>query len=439
MKVLGIETSCDETGVCLIETQEAENGTILTVLGNQLYSQVAKHQEFGGVMPMLAKREHAKNLVPLLEKCLEEAEHNRPVHQNGHPALTKAGKAEPPLSPPQTRRGARVCEGGVVEKILEREPELLTELKKLLETIARPEIDAIAVTNGPGLEPALWVGVTFAKALSAAWDIPLIPTNHMEGHIVVSSLSPSLDKEGLGAVEYLIKQIPYPALALLISGGHTQLVLIKDNLQYEIIGNTCDDAVGEAFDKVARMLGLPYPGGKVISDLAKKERAEFPDKKAPYPLPRPMLHSKDFNFSFSGLKTAVLYTLKKISLNSLSKNESGEHFSEKNVLADVTEQIKQELSLEFENAVLEVLGYKTSQAIEKFGPQALIIGGGVSANPQIRFVLDQVCQKYNIIFLVPEVSASTDNALMIALAGYMNILAGKKSDTSFKANGNLSL
>jgi N6-L-threonylcarbamoyladenine synthase len=327
----------------------------------------------------------------------------------------------------------------VVEKILEREPELLTELKKLLETIARPEIDAIAVTNGPGLEPALWVGVTFAKALSAAWDIPLIPTNHMEGHIVVSSLSPSLDKEGLGAVEYLIKQIPYPALALLISGGHTQLVLIKDNLQYEIIGNTCDDAVGEAFDKVARMLGLPYPGGKVISDLAKKERAEFPDKKAPYPLPRPMLHSKDFNFSFSGLKTAVLYTLKKISLNSLSKNESGEHFSEKNVLADVTEQIKQELSLEFENAVLEVLGYKTSQAIEKFGPQALIIGGGVSANPQIRFVLDQVCQKYNIIFLVPEVSASTDNALMIALAGYMNILAGKKSDTSFKANGNLSL
>jgi N6-L-threonylcarbamoyladenine synthase len=452
MKVLGIETSCDETGVCLIETQETENGTILTVLGNQLYSQVAKHQEFGGVMPMLAKREHAKNLVPLLEKCLEEAFHGRISSFSKEVSLglgTQTQDLERSVSECErctasVRRGNSDVEVvQKIEKILAREPELFTELQKLLERIERPKIDAIAVTNGPGLEPALWVGVTFAKALSAAWDIPLIPTNHMEGHIVVSALSPSnkvcealpsnprLSQGGvvsprtgavcleLRAVEYLIKPTPYPALALLISGGHTQLVLIKDNLQYEIIGNTCDDAVGEAFDKVARMLGLPYPGGKVISDLAKKERADFPGKKAPYPLPRPMIHSKDFNFSFSGLKTAVLYTLKKI--------------------PTLTDQIKQELSLEFENAVLDVLSSKTSQAIEKFGPQALIIGGGVSANPQIRFILDQVCQKYNIKFLVPEVSASTDNALMIALAGYMNVLAGKKSDTSFKANGNLSL
>ncbi|OHA47391.1 MAG: hypothetical protein A2541_00950, partial [Candidatus Taylorbacteria bacterium RIFOXYD2_FULL_36_9] len=303
MIILGIETSCDETGVCLIEAKNNK----LEVLGNQLYSQVAKHQEFGGVMPMLAKREHAKNLVPLLRKCLEEAEHNLT------PTLPLTnGRGKKNFLPSLDKEGLRE-----VENILIREPELLTELKKLLETVEKPAIDAIAVTSGPGLEPALWVGITFAQALSTAWDIPLIPTNHMEGHILVASLeklkneeSPSKAKE---TPHFLIQKIKYPALALLISGGHTQLVLIKNNLDYKIIGNTCDDALGEAYDKVARLLGLPYPGGKIISELAKKEKLEFPNKKPPYPLPRPMLHSKDLNFSFSGLKTAVLYTLKKIS------------------------------------------------------------------------------------------------------------------------------
>ena len=408
MKILGIETSCDETGVCIIEVENNQ----LKVLGNQLYSQVKLHEQYGGVFPMMAKREHAKNLVPLLEKCLEEAgeKHNRTLA----PSLTNEGGKTLRTLPSLDKEGLRA-----VEKILEREGELYNDLVKLLEKIEKPDIDAIAVTNGPGLEPALWVGVVFAKALNAVWNIPIIPTNHMEGHIVVSALFPSLDKEGLGAVEYIIKETKYPALALLISGGHTQLVLIKDNLQYEIIGNTCDDAVGEAFDKVARMLGLPYPGGKIISDLAEKERKEFPDKKTPYPLPRPMIHSKNLNFSFSGLKTAVLYTLKK--------------------LPEITDQIKQEISLEFENAVLDVLTSKVSQAVEEYNPQTFIIGGGVSANPKIRSVLEQVCKKYGLEFLVPEVSASTDNALMIAVAGYMNIIAGKQATTDFKANGNLSL
>jgi N6-L-threonylcarbamoyladenine synthase len=392
MNILGIETSCDETGVCIIEV----NDNKVKVLGNQLYSQVSKHKEFGGVFPMLAKREHAKNLVPLLEACLKEAK------------LLKT-KAEP----------IGIPKAGLLSTILEREGELYVELKKLLETIEKPNIDAIAVTNGPGLEPALWVGVVFAKALNSVWNIPIIPTNHMEGHIVVSSLFPSLDKEGLGAVEYILKETKHPAIALLISGGHTQLVLIKDSLQYKIIGNTCDDAVGEAYDKVARMLGLPYPGGKIISDLAKKEKEENPNKKTPYPLPRPMIHSKDLNFSFSGLKTAVLYTLKKI--------------------PEITDQVRQEISLEFENSVLDVLNNKVSRAIEEHNPQTLIIGGGVSANFKIREELAEVCKKYNIEFLVPEVSASTDNALMIALAGYMNILAGKQSTTDFKASGNLTL
>jgi N6-L-threonylcarbamoyladenine synthase len=413
MRILGIETSCDETGVCIIQAEKSEKEASLTVLGNQLYSQVKLHEQYGGVFPMMAKREHAKNLVPLLRKCLEEAEHNHPLA----PSLTNKGGKTLRILPSLDKEGLRA-----VENILIREPELFVELEKLLKTIEKPDIDAIAVTSGPGLEPALWVGVTFAKALSEAWNIPLIPTNHMEGHIVVSSLSPFLDKKGLGAVdkeEYKIKETKYPALALLISGGHTQLVLIKDNLQYEIIGNTCDDAVGEAFDKVARMLGLPYPGGKIITELAKKEREENPNKKVPYPLPRPMIHSKDLNFSFSGLKTAVLYTLKKI--------------------PEITDEVKQEISLEFESAVLDVIESKTSQAIEEYNPQTLIIGGGVSANPSIRELLEKVCQKYGLEFLVPEVTASTDNALMIALAGYMNILAGKKSDTTFRANGNLSL
>lgn len=422
MKILGIETSCDETGICIIEVENDQ----VKVLGNQLYSQVKLHEQYGGVFPMMAKREHAKNLVPLLEKCLEEAGLLSPANKAcealpSNPLLSQGGVA--------SQRDGAVClgsGGGLTEEVLKavgqiliREGELYNDLIKLLEKIEKPNIDAIAVTNGPGLEPALWVGVVFAKALNAVWNIPIIPTNHMEGHIVVSALSPSLNKEGLGAVEYKIKQTKHPALALLISGGHTQLVLIKNNLNYEIIGNTCDDAVGEAFDKVARMLSLPYPGGKIISDLAEKERKEFPNKKIPYPLPRPMIHSKDLNFSFSGLKTAVLYTIKKI--------------------PEVTEQIKQEIALEFENSVLDVLSSKVSQAIEEYNPQTLIIGGGVSANQKIRSELKKVCEKYGLEFLVPEVATSTDNALMIAVAGYMNILAGKKSTTDFKANGNLSL
>jgi len=397
MRILGIETSCDETGVCIIETKETENGVVLTVLGNQLYSQIKLHEQYGGVFPMMAKREHAKNLVPLLEKCLDEA-------------LLLKSKDDFHLIINEEEENKKIKE------ILAREGELFNDLIKLLEKIERPDIDAIAVTNGPGLEPALWVGVVFAKALNIAWGIPMIPTNHMEGHIVVSSLDKIESKD---KPQFLIRETKYPALALLISGGHTQLVLIKENLKYEIIGNTCDDAVGEAFDKVARMLGLPYPGGKIISDLAEKERIEFPNKKTSYPLPRPMIHSKDLNFSFSGLKTAVLYTLKKIN--------------------NVTDQIKQEVALEFESAVLDVLTSKVSQAVEEYNPQTLIIGGGVSANPKIRAELTKVCEKYGLEFLVPEVTASTDNALMIAVAGYMNIAAGKQDTTDFKANGNLSL
>jgi N6-L-threonylcarbamoyladenine synthase len=394
MKILGIETSCDETGICIIETEDNNPNSNIKILGNQLYSQIALHTQYGGVYPMMAKREHAANLVPQLEKCLEEA------------GMRKDS-------------GFKIQDSRIekIKEILVREPEMSGELIKLLEKIERPDIDAIAVTNGPGLEPALWVGVVFAKAISEAWDIPLIPTNHMEGHIVVAPLIPSIEPK-----TYNLKPINYPAIALLISGGHTQLVLVNEEdkkLKYEIVGNTKDDAIGEAFDKVARILDLPYPGGPQISKLAEKERIEFPDKKTPYPLPRPMIHSHDLNFSFSGIKTAVLYTTQKIE--------------------NITDSIKQEIAREFEDAVVEVIIKKTEKAVEQFGAKTIIIGGGVSANKKIRNDFAKLAQDLSIDFMVPEFSASTDNAFMIALAGYINILSGQKSEKDFRADGNLSL
>ena len=308
----------------------------------------------------------------------------------------------------------------ILNSILIREEGLFEPLLELAQKIEKPKIDAIAVTNGPGLEPALWVGVSFAKALSTLWNIPVIPTNHMEGHVVVAALEPSQKlKVESRKLEYKIKTINYPAIALLISGGHTQLVLIKDNLNYEIVGNTKDDAIGEAFDKVARILGLPYPGGPQISKLAEKERQEFPNKIPPFPLPRPMIHSHDLNFSFSGIKTAVLYTVQKIT--------------------KMTDTIKQEIAKEFEDAVVEVIVKKTKEAVEQYGAQTIIMGGGVSANKKIRNDFTKLAEDLNIEFLVPEISASTDNAFMIALAGYINIKAGKKPESEFRAKGNLSL
>jgi N6-L-threonylcarbamoyladenine synthase len=266
----------------------------------------------------------------------------------------------------------------------------------------------------------------------------------MEGHVVVATLQPEneyrisnneLDNKNIRHSTFNILPVSYPAIALLISGGHTQLVLIKDNLQYQIIGNTKDDAVGEAFDKVARLLGLPYPGGRVVSELAEKERNEFPNKLPPYPLPRPMIYSKDLDFSFSGIKTAVLYTIKKI--QGVSQTSEIQQQSATSPLLSAS--VKQEIACEFENAVVEVLISKTKKAIEQYGAQTLIIGGGVSANKKIRNDFEKESKILGITFLVPEVKASTDNAVMIAIAGLLNIQAGKKPETDFKAKGNLSL
>jgi N6-L-threonylcarbamoyladenine synthase len=397
MIILGIETSCDETAVALIEGRGGLKKPEFKVLGNAIYSQVKLHEEFGGVFPMLAKREHSKNLVPLFAQALKNAKKLGKI--------AKSRRAEPAME----KR---------IRKILDREPELAEHFLAFLPTITKPKIDAIAVTVGPGLEPALWVGVNFAKALSAFWNIPMIPTNHMEGHIVSV-----LHNEGTsGRTKNRPPQkVEFPALALLISGGHTELVLAKDWSKYKIIGETRDDAVGEAFDKVARMLGLPYPGGPQISKLAEEDRKRY--MKSAWALPRPMIGSDDFDFSFSGLKTAVLYTIKK--------------------LPEMDLQVKRGIAREFEDAAVDVLVAKTEKALTKFGAKSLILGGGVTANARIRKAFSDLALEFKGLRLfLPGPSLSTDNAIMIAMAGFIEASRrkGKLSmSSSFKATGNLKL
>lgn len=417
MNILGIETSCDETGICVLDIEGDSDHANVRVLSNELYSQIAIHAQYGGVFPVLAKRAHSQNLIPIFEKALENAK-----------LLYRLDKV----------REITAEKKALAKQILSKEPELFENLIYLVERIDNPKIDNIAVTYGPGLEITLWVGVTFAKALGVLWDIPIIPTNHMEGHIVVATLLLSeKSKVESQKLEYKIQQPKYPAVALLISGGHTELVLIKDNLSYEVIGKTKDDAVGEAFDKVARILGLPYPGGPQISKLAEKERTENPDKKTNYPLPRPMIYSKDLNFSFSGIKTAVLYTVRQITTN-IPKGASDGHISENKAVSEITDNIKQDIACEFENAVVEVLVKKTQTAVEQYNAQTIILGGGVSANKKIRKDFQNLSTDLKIDYLIPEVSASTDNALMIAIAGYFNLISGKNTKKDFKAEGNLT-
>lgn len=391
MKILAIETSCDETAIAILECKGDEKNAVFTVLGNALLSQIEIHKEYGGVFPALAKREHAKNLVPVLESALEEAEL---LHED-----TQA-------IPEETRNK--------IAAILLREPGLSEQFFEFVSECEPPTIDVIAVTAGPGLEPALWVGINFAKALALLWEKPLVAVNHMEGHILAALL-----KEERRGEEFSISNVQLPILALLISGGHTELVLMKEWLQYELIGQTRDDAVGEAFDKVARMLALPYPGGPEISRLAESVR-ERGGSTATFALPRPMLHDATCDFSFAGLKTAALYLLRDN--------------------PNITETEKKHLAHEFENAVADVLWKKTSRAIDETGAATLVIGGGVSANTHIRRVFtEKMRSEYpDVTLYIPSAALTTDNAIMIALAGYYRARR-KEFVTDITANGNLSL
>lgn len=389
MKILSIETSADETAVSVVDVTGEFPTATYELLGNALHSQVKLHAEYGGIFPAMAKREHAKAITPLLQL-----------------ALTEAGQLEPGthnLSQTQTE---------ALYEILVREPGLAETLVEFLEANEQPELDAIAVTTGPGLEPALWVGVNFAKALAKVWNIPVIATNHMEGHVLASVY----DVED----ENKLSQLHFPALALLVSGGHTELVLMNDWGRYEKVGQTRDDAVGEAFDKAARMLGLSYPGGPEIGRLAKLGRAaKLP---AFTTLPRPMLHSGDLDFSFSGIKTAVRYAIE------------GKELSESD---------KQALARDFEDAVIEVLVKKTLTAAEQYGAQTIIVGGGVSASPYLRQELNKAALAGlpDVTVYFPKPGLSTDNSVMIALAGHarLNSASNPAAAQFITADGNKSL
>lgn len=390
MKILSIETSCDETAASVVEAKGDLTEPFFNVLGNALFSQIEIHKKYGGVFPAMAKREHAKNLPRLLVEALREAKLYSKNNNRDDRHLDE-----------------EKC--GVIKKILEREEGLFEDLKNISGEIEKPDVDFIAVTSGPGLEPALWVGISFALALGALWDIPVLPVNHMEGHIASVLLKTDEFK------------IDFPAVALLISGGHTELVEILNWGEYKIMGQTKDDAVGEAFDKVARMLSLPYPGGPQISAMAEMARVKNLPRKAK--LPRPMMHSGNLDFSFSGLKTSVLYYIR-------------DH-------GDLSDTDKEDLAREFEDAVTDVLLNKTKRAVEETGAKTLIVAGGVIANKKLKESFHELENVYTgLKVFTPTKNMSTDNSVMIALAGYINVSQKPellKEKNKISANGNLSL
>ena len=392
MKILGIETSCDETALAVVEAS-GDKSPRFCVLKNIIASQIDVHKEYGGVVPGLAKREHSRNLIPTLKKVL------------------KLKPSKLPVTSYQLQ---------VTEKILHRYPDLLSQFQKNITSSSKPNVNLIAVTYGPGLEPALWVGVNFARALSAIWDIPLIGVDHMEGHVAVNLLQHGNSKSatprqrrgsakaGPGETrnsKQIQNKIQFPAVALAVSGGHTQLILVKDWMSYKLLGETLDDAAGEAFDKVARMLGLPFPGGPHIEKLAKQGDATSFD------FPRPMEKSKDYNFSFSGLKTAVRYTLDKM--------------TEKEIQAQ-----KENLAASFQEAATDVLTSKTIKAAIQYDAKTVMLAGGVAANQYLKNALGEKLEEKlpNTQYMVPEIKLATDNGVMIAIAGYLRYKNGEVSN-----------
>lgn len=346
IKILSIETSCDETAAAVLEVElNGKKFPKLKTLSAVVKSQIKLHAKMGGVVPETAARAHVKNILPVTEAAL--------------------------------RAAFGECQGLPLTG----------------------SVDYLAVTQGPGLIPSLIVGVEFAKALSLATGIPVIPVNHMLGHLY----SPFEQGHPTGA--------PCPMIALIVSGGHTMLVLMKNLYDYKILGETVDDAVGEAFDKVAKLLKLPYPGGPEVSKLAAAGNPNFE-------FPRPMVNSKDYNFSFAGLKTAVLYFLR-----------------------DHPHTKPEDICRAFEDATVDVLITKTLKAAKQFKAKSISLSGGVSANKKLRETLTQKCEELNLKCYIPQRHLSTDNAEMIGMAAAVMLSNGYKHRPSSKihADPNLTL
>lgn len=374
MRILAIETSCDETAIALLEAKGGINRPFFRVIKSLVSSQVKIHAPFGGVVPSLAKRQHLKNLPFLLEKIL----------------------GKDPFSQKQQ-----------IEKI-----------------------DLIAVTVGPGLEPALWTGIGFAQQLSQEWKKPLAGANHLEGHLFSFLLSSKFfDKKRLESLKNYSLKLWFPAISLIVSGGHTILVLLKNLKNYQKIGETLDDAVGESFDKVARLLGLSYPGGPEIERLAKKGNAQA------IAFPLPMISQKNFNFSYSGLKTAVLYYLRDLNTSTKENN----HNFWKPGAFKINPSLREDIAASFQRAAFLPLVKKSSLAALKYQAKSIFLGGGVAANKKLAQMIRKEIKdkKIKANLVVPPLNYCLDNAVMIGVAAYLNRLSKKKYP--LKANGNLNL
>ena len=329
MRILGIETSCDETGVAIYDEEKG-------LIANQLHTQIALHADYGGVVPELASRDHIRKLAPLLQAALQEAH------------------------------------------------------------LTAKDIDGIAYTSGPGLVGALLVGSTVARSLAYAWNIPAIGVHHMEGHL----LAPMLEEN----------PPHFPFVALLVSGGHTQLVRVDGVGRYELLGESIDDAAGEAFDKTAKLLGLDYPGGAALARLALKGT---PNR---FAFPRPMTDRPGLDFSFSGLKTFAANTLHQV------MQEEGE----------LTEQSKADIAYAFQEAVVDTLAIKCKRALKQTGLKRLVIAGGVSANKQLRQTLAELMQQLGGEVFYPQPQFCTDNGAMIAYAGFLRLKQGQQQDLTIE-------
>lgn len=325
MKILGIETSCDETGVAIYDEEKG-------LIANQLYTQIALHADYGGVVPELASRDHIRKTTPLIQAALAEA------------------------------------------------------------NLTAEEIDGVAYTCGPGLVGALLVGSTIARSLAYAWNVPAIGVHHMEGHL----LAPMLDEN----------RPHFPFIALLVSGGHTQLVQVEGVGKYKVIGESIDDAAGEAFDKTAKLLGLDYPGGAALSRLAEK------GSPTRFTFPRPMTDRPGLDFSFSGLKTFAANTV-----NQAIKEEDG-----------LTEQTKADIAYAFQDAVIDTLAIKCKRALKETGYQRLVIAGGVSANKKLRETLAKMMKDLKGEVFYPQPQFCTDNGAMIAYTGFLRLKQGQHDE-----------
>ncbi|HUC31710.1 MAG TPA: tRNA (adenosine(37)-N6)-threonylcarbamoyltransferase complex transferase subunit TsaD [Candidatus Paceibacterota bacterium] len=323
MNILAIETSCDETCVALLKAAGTVRAPRVKVIENLVTTQIPIHRPFGGVVPNLAKREHLKNLPILFDRLRAK-----------HPRL---------------------------------------------------KLDLITVTVGPGLEPALWTGITFAQSLAKEYRVPLIGANHLEGHLYSFLLSRKKAAKNI-----------FPAIALIVSGGHTILLKLDSFSKWKRLGETRDDAAGEAFDKVARLLDLPYPGGPEIERLARDGNPHA------IAFPRPMLHDKNYDFSFSGLKTSVLYYMR-------------DH-----------DAAKADIAASFQEAAVDVLVKKTIRAAQEFGARSVMLSGGVASNKALRTRLQKESKKIDCAFFVPDFKYNLDNGAMIGVAGYMAHLRKKR-------------